>query len=183
MNLTQEVRDGIRNHTGPVMPFTPEGQVVKTSDRIAYINHDIDDAIRGGVITREDLPADCIEILGKTHKQRIDTLVKDMISYSENKPVIELSQEKLQAMNKLRTYMFENVYHNKKVKLAEDIARVETIVESLFDYYMKKPDELPADLLEMRDMFPVEDLVKDHIAGMTDRYAEKIFRQLFVRGD
>ena len=91
MNLTAEVRDGILNHTGSVMPFTPEGQVVKTSDRIAYINHDIDDAIRGGVITAADLPAESIQVLGNTHKQRIDTLVKDMISNSDNKPVIASS--------------------------------------------------------------------------------------------
>ncbi|MCF0144307.1 MAG: deoxyguanosinetriphosphate triphosphohydrolase [Firmicutes bacterium] len=183
MNLTQEVRDGILNHTGPVMPFTPEGQVVKTSDRIAYINHDIDDAIRSGVITPEDLPKDCIEILGTTHKARIDTLVKDMIANSEGKPVIQLSDEKRTAMNNLRKYMFENVYHNKEVKLAEDVARVKMIVESLFEYYMGNPDRLPEDLLEMKDIYSTEDLVKDHIASMTDRYAANLFREIFARAD
>ena len=183
MNLTQEVRDGILNHTGPVMPFTPEGQVVKTSDRIAYINHDIDDAIRSGVITPEDLPKDCIEILGTTHKARIDTLVKDMIANSEGKPVIQLSDEKRTAMNNLRKYMFENVYHNKEVKLAEDVSRVKMIVESLFEYYMGNPDRLPEDLLEMKDIYSTEDLVKDHIASMTDRYAANLFREIFARAD
>ena len=183
MNLTQEVRDGILNHTGPVMPFTPEGQVVKTSDRIAYINHDIDDAIRSGVITPEDLPKDCIEILGTTHKARIDTLVKDMIANSEGSPVIQLSDEKRTAMNNLRKYMFENVYHNKEVKLAEDVARVKMIVESLFEYYMGNPDRLPEDLLEMKDIYSTEDLVKDHIASMTDRYAANLFREIFARAD
>lgn len=183
MNLTQEVRDGILNHTGPVMPFTPEGQVVKTSDRIAYINHDIDDAIRSGVITPEDLPKDCIEILGTTHKARIDTLVKDMIENSEGSPVIQLSDEKRTAMNNLRKYMFENVYHNKEVKLAEDVSRVKMIVESLFEYYMGNPDRLPEDLLEMKDIYSTEDLVKDHIASMTDRYAANLFREIFARAD
>ena len=183
MNLTQEVRDGILNHTGPVMPFTPEGQVVKTSDRIAYINHDIDDAIRSGVITPEDLPKDCIEILGTTHKARIDTIVKAMIENSEGSPVIQLSDEKRTAMNNLRKYMFENVYHNKEVKLAEDVARVKMIVESLFEYYMGNPDRLPEDLLEMKDIYSTEDLVKDHIASMTDRYAANLFREIFARAD
>ena len=183
MNLTQEVRDGILNHTGPVMPFTPEGQVVKTSDRIAYINHDIDDAIRSGVITADDLPADSIRVLGKTHKQRIDTLVKDMIAKSDNKAVIGLSEEKLNAMNELRAFMFKNVYHNKTVRMAEDVARVETILKSLFDYYMDNPDLLPVDLIEMKNEYCTEDLVKDHIASMTDRYADNMYRKIFAKAE
>lgn len=95
MNLTMEVRDGILNHTGPVKPFTVEGQVVKISDRIAYINHDIDDALRSGVIRYEDLPAHCIEILGSTHKERINTLVTDMIEHTWNSPEARMSDEKL----------------------------------------------------------------------------------------
>lgn len=183
MNLTAEVRDGILNHTGSVMPFTPEGQVVKTSDRIAYINHDIDDAIRGGVITAADLPAESIQVLGNTHKQRIDTLVKDMISNSDNKPVIEPSSEKLKAMNNLRTFMFENVYHNKAVRMAEDVARVETVLKSLFNYYLDNPEQLPAELYEMRNEYQIEDLVKDHIASMTDRYADYTFRKIFSKAE
>ncbi|MCI6992912.1 MAG: deoxyguanosinetriphosphate triphosphohydrolase [Clostridiales bacterium] len=183
MNLTMEVRDGILNHTGPDMPFTLEGQIVKTSDRIAYINHDIDDAIRSGVITAEDLPAESIEILGSTHKQRIDTLVKDMISFSDGKPFAALSDEKLEAMNNLRSFMFANVYHNREVKQAEDIIMVEKIICSLFDYYMTNPRELPAELLGMEEECDLEELVKDHIAGMTDRYAYNKYRELFMKTD
>lgn len=183
MNLTAEVRDGILNHTGSTLPFTPEGQVVKISDRIAYINHDIDDAIRSGVITAEDLPEESKIILGTTHKQRIDTLVKDMIANSDGKPVIELSREKSTAMNNLRAYMFENVYHNKQVKLAEDVARAEAVIVFLFEYYMEDPARLPSEYLEMMDTYPAEELVKDHIAGMTDRYAINTFRNIFAKAD
>ena len=180
MNLTFEVRDGILNHTGPDMPCTPEGQVVKISDRIAYINHDIDDAIRSGVIKAEDLPADSIAILGSTHKQRIDTLVKDMIQYSSNQPVAALSEEKWKAMNELRKFMFANVYSNQYVKNAADQRKVETIITSLFEYYLDHPDELPEELKSMTDEYPVEELVKDHVAGMTDRYAINKYNELFV---
>ena len=175
MNLTAEVRDGILNHTGPVMPFTPEGQVVKTSDRIAYINHDIDDAIRSGVITEKDLPQDCVSILGDSHNKRIDTLVKNMIANSENSPEICLSDEMLAAMNKLRAYMFENVYHNEKVKSAEEMERIEEIIGSLFRYYNDNPELIIAEFPDLAGVCSVEELVKDHIAGMTDRYAENTY--------
>lgn len=180
MNLTFEVRDGILNHTGSTLPETPEGQVVKTSDRIAYINHDIDDAMRSGIITLEDLPEDSIAVLGDTHKKRIDTLVKDMIENSYGRPEAKLSREKSEAMNELRTYMFRNVYHNEQVKRAEDVNKVRVIITSLYEYYMKHPESLSEELLSMVDEFPMEDLVKDHIAGMTDRYAINTYEELFV---
>lgn len=180
MNLTFEVRDGILNHTGSTLPATPEGQVVKTSDRIAYINHDIDDAIRSGIITAADLPKDCIEILGDTHKERIDTLVRDMIETSAGRPVAQLSPEKADAMNQLREYMFENVYHNRRVKKTEDINKVEDIVASLYHYYMEHADQLPAEFLAMREEYSLAELVKDHVAGMTDRYAINLYEELFV---
>ena len=180
MNLTFEVRDGIVNHTGSVMPVTAEGQVVKTSDRIAYINHDIDDAIRSGIITAEDLPRECIAVLGDTHKKRIDTLVKDMIENSFNRPVASLSIEKAEAMNELRSYMFRNVYHNSMVKKAEDLAKIRTVITSLYGYFMDDPHRLPADLLAMEGEFGIEELVKDHIAGMTDRYALSLYDELFT---
>ncbi|MCQ2545205.1 MAG: hypothetical protein MJ144_02080 [Clostridia bacterium] len=153
---------------------------MKASDRIAYIIHDLDDALRTGVIKSIDLPKDSIELLGDTHKKRIDTLVKDMISNSDGKPVITLSDEKLEAMNNLRSFMFENVYHNEEVKQAEDVSRVETIVTSLYEYFLQHPDRLPADIREMKDIYPVEELVKDHVASMTDRYAYNMYNELFV---
>ena len=181
MNLTWEVRDGILNHTGPNIPQTMEGQVVRTSDRIAYINHDIDDALRSGVITFEDLPEDCIRILGETHKERIDTLVKDMIYFSTDKPEASLSEEKAKAMNDLRKFMFANVYNNLQVKRAEDMGKIDNTISSLFDYYLEKPEELPKELYEMIDGEDAkEELVKDYIAGMTDRYAVNLYNDLFV---
>ncbi len=179
MNLTFEVRDGILNHTGSVMPATAEGQVVKTSDRIAYINHDIDDAIRSGIITVDDLPREAIEILGDTHKKRIDTLVRDMIENSFDRPTAQLSREKTEAMNSLRAFMFENVYHNSRVKRAEDMEHAEQIITSLYDYYLHHPQSLPEDLRAMEGEFSTEELVKDHIAGMTDRYAMNLYDELF----
>lgn len=178
MNLTMEVRDGIVNHTGSVMPMTPEGQIVKVSDRIAYINHDIDDAIRSGIITIDDLPKESIAILGDTHKKRIDTLVRDMIENSIGRPTAQLSAEKMDAMNDLRTFMFKNVYHNSRVKRVEDINKVKEIVEFLYAYYLDNCEMLPQELLAMRDEFSIEELVKDHVAGMTDRYALNTYEEL-----
>ncbi len=178
MNLTQEVRDGILNHTGSTTPMTPEGQIVKVSDRIAYINHDIDDAIRSGIITVADLPKDSIEILGNTHKKRIDTLVRDMIEHTIDKPTAQLSEEKMTAMNELRTFMFKNVYHNSNVKKVEDINKVRDIVESLYNYYLENWQLLPKELLAMKDEYSIEELVKDHVAGMTDRYAINTYEEI-----
>lgn len=180
MNLSEEVRDGILNHTGAGLPFTVEGQVVRISDRIAYINHDIDDAIRSGIITAEDLPRESLEVLGRTHKERIDTLVRDMIEHTWNRPQAGLSEERLRVMNDLRGFMFRNVYHNPKVRRDEDIQKIETIMNSLFDYYMENPEELPEDLLQLRDSAGEEELVKDYIAGMTDRYAIHVYEELFI---
>ncbi|MDO4745650.1 MAG: deoxyguanosinetriphosphate triphosphohydrolase [Bacillota bacterium] len=179
MNLTEEVRDGILNHTGSGVPMTPEGQIVKVSDRIAYINHDIDDAIRSKIITADDLPKESMAVLGDTHKKRIDTLVRDMIENSIDKPTAQLSDEKLQAMNDLRTFMFKNVYHNVRVKKVEDINKVNDIVESLYNYYLYNFEELPSELLAMKDEYSFEELVKDHVAGMTDRYAINTYEELF----
>ncbi|MBQ6496560.1 MAG: deoxyguanosinetriphosphate triphosphohydrolase [Firmicutes bacterium] len=178
MNLTIEVRDGILNHTGAGIPITPEGQVVKISDRIAYINHDIDDAIRSRIIKTEDLPRESIAILGDSHKKRIDTLVKDMIRCSYDQPEAKLSEEKWNAMNELRKYMFANVYTDPFVKSAEDPNKVEVIITRLFEYYMDHPEQLPADLYAMRNEYSIEELVKDHVASMTDRYAINKYNEI-----
>ncbi len=180
MNLTAEVRDGIVNHTGKGIPFTMEGQIVKISDRVAYINHDIDDALRSGVITFEDLPEECIKVLGEDHRSRINTLVRDMVENSYGRDHISLSEECLYYMNLLRDFMFRNVYHNPDVKKAEDLARVETIVESLYEYYQTHPEQLPADLYQMIPEFGRDEMVKDYIAGMTDRFAMNLYTELFV---
>lgn len=180
LNLTDEVRDGILHHTGSGMPYTLEGQVVRISDRIAYINHDIDDAIRSGVITVDDLPEESLRVLGTTHKQRIDALVRDMIEHTDGKPQARLSDEKFRVMNELRAFMFRNVYHSPFVKRAEDVAKITDTVTSLFEYYLEHPDELPGELLRMAEDFDTEELVKDHVASMTDRYAMNLYDELFV---
>ncbi len=179
MNLTYEVRDGILCHTGKSLPVTPEGQIVRVSDRIAYINHDIDDALRSGIITTHDLPKECINVLGDTHKKRIDTLVKDMIENSIDRPQAKMSDEKTDAMNELRSYMFKNVYLNQNVKKAEDLSKVRTIITVLFTYFTEHPDKLPDELVSMRGEFSDEELAKDHVAGMTDRYAVNLYEKLF----
>ncbi|MCI7303484.1 MAG: deoxyguanosinetriphosphate triphosphohydrolase [Clostridiales Family XIII bacterium] len=180
MNLTQEVRDGILNHTGPGIPYTLEGQVVKISDRVAYINHDIDDALRSGVITAEDLPKNCIQVLGETHRARINTLVTDLINSSFDQDHISMSEPCFKHMNLLRDFMFENVYHNNRVKKDEDLEKVKNILESLYRYYLENPGQLPKDLQELIPEFGLAEITKDHIAGMTDRYAMNLYTDLFV---
>lgn len=180
MNLTQEVRDGILNHTGSGVPYTLEGQIVKISDRVAYINHDIDDALRSGVITAEDLPNDCIQVLGKDHRSRINTLVTDLIENSFEKDHISMSENCMKHMDLLRSFMFENVYHNPRVKKNEDLEKVKNMLESLYRYYLDNPQQLPPDLREMVPEFGLAEIVKDHIAGMTDRYAMNLYTELFV---
>ncbi len=180
MNLTQEVRDGIVNHTGEGIPYTLEGQIVKISDRVAYINHDIDDALRSGVIIPEDLPSECLKILGKDHRTRINTLVEDLIENSFDREVISMGEVCRKHMDLLRDFMFENVYHNKKVKKDEDLEKVRNIIESLYKYFLEHPDRLPQELGQMIPEFGLEEMVKDHIAGMTDRYAMNLYTDLFV---
>ena len=180
MNLTAEVRDGILNHTGKVTPFTLEGQIVKISDRIAYINHDIDDALRGGIIKISDLPKDCVDSLGRDHRTRINTLVTDLSKNSDGKDQIIMSEECRFYMDKLRTYMFENVYHSKIVKKDEELDKIKNMIFSLYDYYEKNPKELPQETREMIKEFGIGEVVKDHIAGMTDRYALNIFSKIFI---
>ena len=182
MNLTVEVRDGIRNHTGSIKPITIEGQIVKTSDRIAYINHDIDDALRSGIISIGDLPRRSIEILGSTHGDRIDTLVNDMIANSLGRPDATLTEEKSEAMNELRTFMFENVYMNPQVKKVEDLHKVEVIIEYLYDYFLRHPEYLPIEYIALIDQFGIAELVKDYIAGMTDRYAMTTYENIVKKG-
>ena len=180
MNLTAEVRDGMVNHTGPVKPFTLEGQIVKISDRIAYINHDIDDAIRSKVIALDDIPKSSLELFGYSHRERIDNMVKDVIFNSYGKKEILQSDSFKDELNQLRKYMFAHVYKSSKVKKQEDLAKVEVVISSLYDYFLKNPKKLPADLRKIAKADGVNEAVKDYIAGMTDRYALTLYTDLFV---
>ncbi|GAB1475248.1 deoxyguanosinetriphosphate triphosphohydrolase [Bacillota bacterium] len=180
MNLTEEVRDGILNHTGEDRAFTPEGRIVRFSDRIAYINHDIDDALRSGVIRESDLPGDCVKVLGYNHRDRINNLVADLVRNSDGSEDIAMSEEKLFYMNKLRDFMFENVYHSRKVKRDEELNKIKAMIFMLYDYFEKDPGKLPDERKSMISQYGVQEVVKDHIAGMTDRYAVNMFKSIYL---
>lgn len=178
LNLTYEVRDGILNHTGEKEPITLEGQVVRISDRIAYINHDIDDAIRANVLQFNDLPKDCLKVLGKTHSERINKMIIDVIKNSYNRKKIRMSEEKWVYTDKLRKFMFNNVYLNKKAKKEEDKAKY--ILEQLYNYFLKNQYNIPEEIIKRRELFGLEEIVKDYIAGMSDRYAINKYLEIYV---
>ncbi len=180
LNLTYEVRDGIRNHTGDEKPNTLEGQVVNYADRIAYINHDIDDAIRAGVIKKEDLPKECIELLGSTNGERINIMILDIIKNSMEKNTITMSECIGEATNKLRDFMFQNVYLNKDAKSEE--SKAEYIIEQLYYYYFRNINALPVEHLKIYEKMDceIEDIICDYIAGTTDRYIVNLFNNIFI---
>ena len=178
LNLCYEVRMGILGHTGPNIPETLEGQIVRISDRIAYINHDIDDAMRAGILSNDDIPAEIAEVLGHTHRQRIDTLVRDMVDSSMGANRLQMQPEVEQAMNRLREFMFERVYRNPVAKSEESKAR--DIIQQLYRYYEKYPERLPADFLPQLDFDGIQRVICDYIAGMTDKYAVYKFSELFI---
>ena len=180
MNLTAEVRDGIVNHTGSGKPFTLEGQVVKISDRVAYINHDIDDALRSGVISMEDVPKTALELFGYSHRERINNMVTDLVKNSDGREEISQSPQFREELNKLRTFMFSHVYKSGRVKREEDLAKVEVVISSLYNYFLRDPSRLPDDLRQVAEEDGVNEAVKDYIAGMTDRFALNIYTELFV---
>ncbi len=180
MNLTEEVRDGILNHTGAELPMTLEGQIVKLSDRVAYINHDIDDAIRSRVITLSDLPKSSLEMFGTSHSQRVNSMIQNIISNSDEKDAIKMTPEYWSEMNFLRSYMFANVYKSDRVKREEELAKVEVIVVSLYKYAKENIDKMPSEIREIAKTEGLETAAKDYVAGMTDRFALNLYNKLFV---
>jgi dGTPase len=174
LNLTEPVRDGILNHTGPSKPATLEGRIVKLVDRVAYINHDIDDALRAGILRQGDLPAAEIETLGPTGSLRIDTLVRDIVENSAGAGDIVQSEEVGGAMLRLRKFMFDRVYLGPEARREHD--RVGRAMRGLFDHYMENPDEAPRADPEATDC----QRVTDYIAGMTDRYCIAKFAELTI---
>ena len=179
INLTQEVRDGILNHQMNTMPFTLEGQIVRLSDKIAYIHHDMDDAIRGGILTDNDVPDEISSVVGRTLGQRLDRFIHDIITSSEGKAVITMSPEVEQAFYKMRAFMFEMVYTNPMAKSEE--SKAENMIEALYDYFMKHPDDLPELQKNMIDKgTSASRAVCDYIYSMTDRYAIMKYDSLFI---
>ncbi len=178
LNLTFETRMGILGHTGDYIPETLEGQIVRHCDQIAYVNHDIDDAVRAGILKNEDLPQEILEILGSTHTQRINTLVCDMIRTSRETGEILLSDKVQQALQDLRSFMFERVYRNPVAKSQESKAK--EMLEKLFEYYVNQPEALPEDFHPQISFDGMERTVCDYIAGMTDKYAIDKYTEIFV---
>ena len=177
LNLTWEVRDGIVNHTGKNMASTLEGVIVKIADRIAYINHDIDDACRAGILAPDDIPKDLRDILGETHSGRINTMVSSVIQNSTNRNEIRMSPEIQDATDRLRAFMFEAVYTNPVAK-AQD-GRAKELLGQLFVYFVKHYEEMPALYRNNIEHDGVERCVCDFISGMTDRYAIELYKDLF----
>ena len=179
INLTYEVRDGILNHQMSCMPSTLEGKIVRLSDKIAYIHHDMDDAIRAGIITEDDVPQSISSIIGHSCNNRLDAFIHDIVNYSEDKNDISMSPDVADAMKKMREFMFDRVYENKIAKSQE--GKAERLIETLYEYYSDNIDQLPDFLLKLRDdgQKP-ERLVCDYIAGMTDRFAISRYQDLFI---
>ena len=178
LNLTWEVRNGIVCHTSGQQAATLEGQVVRLADQIAYINHDIEDALRGGVIYPMDIPLATSRVLGFTHGERINALVEDVISASRGQESIRQSPEVGEAMAALKDFMFESVYTNPMAKGEE--GKAQEMLRRLFEHYQKNPDELPPDFQEIRLEEGVDRAVCDYIAGMTDPFAIEQFSKLFI---
>lgn len=180
LNLTWEVRNGILNHRTSGHPATLEGNIVRLSDKIAYINHDIDDAIRGKIMKEEDLPREYTDVLGKSVHERLNIMIHDIIEHSLEKPEVAMSPEREEAMHGLRHWMFDHVYHDGIAKAEE--GRAQQMIEMLYEYYMAHPEELPEEshrIMETRNETK-ERAVCDYIAGMTDIYAIDRFKELFI---
>lgn len=197
MNLTKEVRDGILNHQTAGKPSTLEGQIVRLCDKIAYVNHDIDDAIRGHIITEDRIPAEFTDVLGHSLSQRLNTLIHDIVMNSREQPEVSMSDRVFKAMSGLRSYMFENVYTNPVAKGQEK--KAEQLIREMFKYYVTHSSSLPPEYRaqiengdgicyteihlysdnELRAL-RTERAVCDYIAGMTDRYAVTKFREIMI---
>jgi dGTPase len=177
LNLTWEVRDGIVNHTWSMpLPSTLEAQVARFADRIAYVNHDVDDAIRAGVLEPGEVPGEATEVLGASHGDRIDTLVRDLVRESEDSAEVRLSQPVLDALLVLREFLFERVYV--RPEAAHEQKKAIELVRTLFSYYLEHAEAVPAEYRATRDDLPTQ--VADYIAGMTDRFALRTYEQLFL---
>ena len=177
LNLTWEVRDGIINHKKRSHPAL-EGMAVNYADRIAYLNHDIDDTIRAGLFSIDDLPADCIHELGRTHSGRINTMITDIVNTSMDRPYVRMSEGIEKVTEELRNYMFENVYEDSPAKREEK--KVHHIITLIYEHYMEHEDELPEHYLVNIEEDGASQCVIDYIAGMTDKYIVNLFSDLYV---
>ena len=178
LNLTFEVRDGILNHKKSGKPATLEGKCVSLADRIAYINHDLDDAVRAGILSIEDIPKDVLEVLGKTSKQRINTAITSIYDNSNGKNDVKMDKSVEVASEKLRSFMFERVYHSKTAKGEEE--KAERMLTQMYRYFIDNLNEMPETYVSLLEKYPREQVVCDYISSMTDRYAIYKFNSIFV---
>ncbi len=180
LNLTREVLDGILNHRGKGSPGTLEGKIVQISDKIAYVNHDIDDSIRAGILTEKDLPKDCVEILGNTSRKRIDFLIRNIIKNSEGINDIKLDNEAKNALYNLRAFMFDNVYNSGTLGVERD--KFGKFLSVMYGYYMDNFEEVPEEFKKnyenSTEEYYAERIVADYLAGMTDRFAQRTYTEL-----
>jgi len=177
MNLTDEVRDGIANHSGEGRAVTLEGKIVSFADRIAYINHDIDDAIRSGILNENDIPREFYEVLGKTHAARINNMIMAIVNESDGKNIIAMEKTIHAAMLNLREFMFKNVYKNPEIQ--KDLENYTKIIEDLYEYYLTKPSEIQERHKMLSQSDDLHRIVCDYIASMTDLYATEVHKGLF----
>lgn len=177
LNLTYEVRDGILEHKSSGNPKTLEGVAVSLADRIAYINHDIEDAVRGGLIREDDLPRDPIETLGRDTRERINTAIIDIVKNSEGKGRVSMSREIERASKELRAFMFEAVYARANKNIQD---RAERMLTQMYEYFLKHTEEMPALYRNVGEKDGVERSVCDYISSMTDRYAISVFEDIFI---
>ena len=177
LNLTHEVLDGVMNHTKGEWPHTPEGKIVRFSDRIAYINHDIDDAITAGVFSEESIPLEYRQVLGFRKSERINTLVKSIVENTE-KDDVKMDERTQKAYEDLHTFMYDTVYLNPVVKFEE--TKVDGIVSGLYDYLLKNPDKLDDEYSIIREREGVERAAIDYISGMTDHFAVSMYSDIYI---
>ncbi|BBB92804.1 MAG TPA: deoxyguanosinetriphosphate triphosphohydrolase [Methylomusa anaerophila] len=178
LNLTAEVRDGILNHTGNSKPLTLEGNIVRFGDRIAYLCHDYDDGIRAGMLRPSDLPPNVASTLGTNPSRMITVMVSDIIIKSTGKKEILMSDPVKNAMDQLREFMFEKIYHSPE--LEPDRKKARYVISKLYEYFMKNPDSLPQEFLDREKRWGLQTTTVDYVAGLTDLYAIKIFEKLFI---
>jgi len=178
LNLTFEVRNGILCHTGSIKADTMEGNIVRISDRIAYINHDIDDSVRAGIISESEIPEEINQILGSKYSERINTLILDLITESRRVGDISLSSDVATAFDTIRDFMFDNVYLNTEAKNEE--AKVYGIISKIFDHFCENYDVMPGEYQRIADNDGVKRAVTDYVSGMTDEYALHIYEKLFI---
>ncbi|MGX8703437.1 MAG: deoxyguanosinetriphosphate triphosphohydrolase [Lachnospiraceae bacterium] len=180
LNLTWEVRDGMRNHGTANHPATLEGQAVRLADKMAYIHHDMDDGERAGFLKEEDIPAHLRKLLGQTTRERLNTFVHDIVKTSKKQPFVRMSEEIGEAMLELRRFMFDNLYTNEVAKVEEP--RAGAMLQELYLYYVDHPEKLPGELRRrMQELGePADRCALDHVSGMTDQYAMTKFRDIFI---